>query len=200
MRDINQGEAFDTMIHMVDATTKAPLAGLTLTVTISKNCGAYGSPGTAPTVTDRSNGEYKLAFANVADTDTVGVLSIRATATGADASIVRHNVLTPVYSARLWMVDDNGGTTDRYTLAFYRNGAVVTTGITSPKLTVVNASNTDIFTDKVPTAVGSTGFYSTTATSGERQVSGVAYMASLRATIDGAERTFVLQPQGRDST
>jgi hypothetical protein len=61
--------------HITGATGKTP------TVTISKNGGAFASPQGA--VSEIGNGRYMLA-PNAADTDTVGPLSLHATATGCD--------------------------------------------------------------------------------------------------------------------
>lgn len=57
------------------------LTGLTPTVTISKNCGAFGAPAGA--VAEVGNGWYALA-GNATDRNTEGALIIHATATGAD--------------------------------------------------------------------------------------------------------------------
>lgn len=57
------------------------LTGATVTVTISKNGGAFASPSGA--VTEIGNGWYKVA-GNATDTGTLGPLLLHATATGAD--------------------------------------------------------------------------------------------------------------------
>lgn len=57
--------------------------GLTVTVTLSKNCGAFAAASGA--ITEISSGWYKLA-ANATDSNTLGFLALHATATGADAT------------------------------------------------------------------------------------------------------------------
>ena len=107
-----------------------------------------------------------------------------------------------VYGARVWMIDDNAAGTpaDRYVVAFMKNGQALTTGITSPQIRVVLASDgSDLFTGQTLTDFGgSIGYYRFDATGGNRSVSGSAYLAIITATIDGATRTIV-QPVGRDS-
>jgi hypothetical protein len=67
---------------MVDSTDHvSPKTGLTPTVTLSKDGGAFAAAAGA--VTEISNGRYALA-GNAADRNTLGTLSLHATATGAD--------------------------------------------------------------------------------------------------------------------
>lgn len=66
-----------TSDHITGAT------GLTPTVTISKNCGAFAAPAGA--VSEIANGWYEIA-ANAADSNTIGAIVIHATGTGADPS------------------------------------------------------------------------------------------------------------------
>lgn len=67
------------MISSVDHIS--PATGLTPTVTISKNGGAFASPIGA--ISEVGNGWYKVA-GNINDTDTLGPLIIHATSVGAD--------------------------------------------------------------------------------------------------------------------
>jgi hypothetical protein len=67
------------MVDSIDHVTGK--TGLTPTVTISKNAAAFASPAGA--VTEVSGGWYKLA-ANATDSNTLGVLALHATGTGAD--------------------------------------------------------------------------------------------------------------------
>ncbi len=70
------------MVFMTDSADHiSGKAGLTLTITASKNGAAFAS--ISPTVTERGNGWYLLDL-TTAHTDTIGDLAIRATATGAD--------------------------------------------------------------------------------------------------------------------
>ncbi|WP_025322256.1 hypothetical protein [Deferrisoma camini] len=82
MRVIKQSTAATVMILMVDSTDHVTgKTGLTLTVEISKDGGAFTT--ISPTVTERGNGWYAVSLA-ATDTDTVGDLVVRCTATGAD--------------------------------------------------------------------------------------------------------------------
>jgi hypothetical protein len=70
------------MFLMIDSSDHVTgKTGLTPTVTISKNAAAFASPSGA--VTEVSSGWYKLA-ANATDSNTLGVLALHATGTGAD--------------------------------------------------------------------------------------------------------------------
>lgn len=70
------------MVMMVDSTDHVTgKTGLTLTITASKDGGAFGS--IAPTVTERGNGWYNLAL-TASHTDTLGDLALHITGTAAD--------------------------------------------------------------------------------------------------------------------
>ena len=104
-----------------------------------------------------------------------------------------------VYEAKVWMVDDNGGTTDRWLVAFKKNGNALTAGITSPALQIIKASDgSDLLASTAMTQIASTGLYKYDATAGARVTSGAGYVAKITATIDGATRT-IYQHVGRDS-
>lgn len=82
MRDRKQSQStYSTDLYMTLSTDHTPATGKTVTVTLSKNCAAFGAAAGA--VTEISSGHYKLA-ANSGDFDTLGSLVIRATATGCD--------------------------------------------------------------------------------------------------------------------
>ncbi len=83
MRTLKQSTAKNVMVFMTDATDPlAGLAGLTLTVTLSKNGAAFAamSGGAA---TDRGNGWYSVPL-DTTDTNTLGELAAHVTATGAN--------------------------------------------------------------------------------------------------------------------
>lgn len=67
-----------------------PTAGLTVTVTISKNGGAFASAGGA--VAELSNGWYKYT-PTTTDTNTLGTLAIRAIASGASATNITAEIV-----------------------------------------------------------------------------------------------------------
>ena len=81
---LKQSTSRNLMIFMTDALDRlSGKAGLTLTITASKDGGAFAA--ITPTVTDRGNGWYALAL--TADhTDTLGDFALHVTGTGADPS------------------------------------------------------------------------------------------------------------------
>jgi hypothetical protein len=86
---------------MVDSTDHlAPKTGLTPTVTLSKNGGAFSAPAGA--VTEIGSGWYKVA-GNATDSGTLGPLILHATASGADPVDVQFAVVAfnPLDAVRL---------------------------------------------------------------------------------------------------
>jgi hypothetical protein len=82
MRKAKQSTAKNVMVLMVGAADHITgLAGLTLTITLSKDGAAFA--GIAPTVTDRSNGWYNVAL-TASHTDTLGDLALHITGAAAD--------------------------------------------------------------------------------------------------------------------
>lgn len=82
MRLIKQSTAYSLVVFMTDASDHVSgKTALTLTITASKAGAAFGS--ITPTVTELSNGWYKLAL-TTSHTDTEGDLAIHITGTGAD--------------------------------------------------------------------------------------------------------------------
>lgn len=76
---------------MVDSTTHiAGAVSLTVTVTLSKDGGGFA--GAAGAVTEIANGWYSLA-GNVTDRNTLGELAIHATATGADPTDEKYEIV-----------------------------------------------------------------------------------------------------------
>jgi hypothetical protein len=81
---LKQSTARDKMVFMTDSADHVTgKTGLTLTITASKNGGAFAS--ISPTVTERGNGWYSLAL-TASHTDTAGDLALHVTSTGADPS------------------------------------------------------------------------------------------------------------------
>ena len=82
MRKAKQSTAKNVMILMVDSTDHVTgKTGLTLTITASKDGGAFAS--ISPTVTERGNGWYNIALTS-GHTDTLGDLALHITGTAAD--------------------------------------------------------------------------------------------------------------------
>lgn len=92
MQQLKLSTAKNEMVFLVDETDgKTGLPGLTLTITASKNGGAFAS--VTPTVTDRGSGWYNLAL-TTSHTDTLGNLALHITSTGADPLDVKFEVGT----------------------------------------------------------------------------------------------------------
>ncbi len=106
MREIAQGTARNVMVLMTAASDHVTgLAGLTLTITASKNGAAFAS--ISPTVTDRSSGWYQLAL-TASHTDTVGDLALHITGASADPA----DLVVDVYEGRpTGLVVADGGNT-----------------------------------------------------------------------------------------
>lgn len=104
------------------------------------------------------------------------------------------------YQAKVWMVDDNNGTTDRYLVVWYKNSEPVTTGISNPSITVIKAADGSnlIGPDTGMIEIGSLGMYRYDATGAERITSGSAYIIKVVASINSVTRTWY-QPISRDS-
>lgn len=84
MRKLKLSTARDILLFMVDSTDHlSGKAGLTLTITASKDAAAFAS--ISPTVVDRSNGWYSVSLTST-HTNTLGDLALHATGTGADPS------------------------------------------------------------------------------------------------------------------
>lgn len=82
MRKAKQSTAKNVMVLMVDSADHITgKTGLTLTITASKDGGAFGS--ISPTVTERGNGWYSVAL-TASHTDTLGDLALHITGAAAD--------------------------------------------------------------------------------------------------------------------
>lgn len=103
------------------------------------------------------------------------------------------------YQAKVDIIDDNTGTTDRYVVCWFKNSQPVLASITVPTIQVWKASDgTDLIASTAMTEIGTTQTFKYDATTTARIISGAAYVAKMQATIDGATRTWV-QVVGRDS-
>ena len=125
--------------------------------------------------------------------------------TGTSGVAIADGSLTPakfstgmdVYTAKIWMQDDNAGGVDRYMVAWFKNGAPHRTGITSPTLEVLRvADGTTLIAESAMTQIGGSGTYRLFEAT-NRISGGAGYMAFARATIGGSAREWV-QPIGRD--
>lgn len=91
MNLLKQSTARNLMVFMTDSADHvAGKTGLTLTITASKDGGAFAS--ITPTVTERATGWYSLAL-TTAHTDTLGDFVLHITGTGADPTDLRCQVV-----------------------------------------------------------------------------------------------------------
>lgn len=144
----------------------------------------------------------ELAAANL-PTDVAGVKSDTAAIlldTGTDGVVLASG--EDVYHADVFFAQDEGNSQDEYTVVWYKNGAPVTTGITSPTLWVFDRGGNDLVaTSGSPQAlaqISTTGCYSYDEGT-NRLTDGEAAIAEVKATIDAATRTW-RRPVGRDAT
>lgn len=87
---LKQSTARNLMVFLTSSTDHVTgLTGATLAITISKDGAAFAS--ISPTVTERGNGWYNIAL-TTGNTDTLGDLVLRATASGADPIDLREQV------------------------------------------------------------------------------------------------------------
>jgi hypothetical protein len=125
--------------------------------------------------------------------------------TGSVGSIASNGIVeasfaadTAKYQAKIWLVDDNTGTTDRYNVVWFKNGQPITAGITSPTIQVIkSADGADLVASTSMTEIASTGLYRYTEGT-NRVVNGAGYIVKVTATIDSGTRTW-FQPLSRDS-
>lgn len=137
MRKIKQGVARDILIFMTDATDHiAGKAGLTLTITASKNAGAFAA--ITPVVTDQGSGWYALAL-TAAHTNTLGDLGLHITATGADPTDTLLEVVA--YDA---MAATNLGLTNLDAAVTSRMATFSYTAPDNATITAINAKTTNL--------------------------------------------------------
>lgn len=93
MRQLKQSVPTNIMVFMTDSINRVSgKTGLTLSINLSKNGGAFSS--ITPSVTERGYGWYSIALTS-SHTDTLGDLALNITATGADPTdllcrVVKH--------------------------------------------------------------------------------------------------------------
>lgn len=98
--------------------------------------------------------------------------------------------LASIYAAQIDFADDEDNSKDEYSVQWFKNGAPVTSGITSPTIQVIKrADGTDLVASSAMTQIGSTGAYKYDETT-NRVTSGEAVLVQVQATIDGSARTW----------
>jgi hypothetical protein len=108
-------------------------------------------------------------------------------------------IVQSIYQAKVTLTDDNSGGVDLYLVSIFKDGVPILSGITSPTIQVIKASDgSDLVASTALTQVASTGFYKKSEAS-SRVVSGSGYIAKVAATIDSTTLAWS-QPVSRDST
>lgn len=111
MRKAKQSTAKNVMVLMVDSTDHVTgKTGLTMTITASKDGGAFAS--ISPTVTERGNGWYSLAL-TASHTDTLGDLALHISGAAADPAdmvlLVEARSVDDVLPTASYTAPDNAG-------------------------------------------------------------------------------------------
>lgn len=126
--------------------------------------------------------------------------------TGADGANLKTGAIaaatfaadTNVYQARIAYTRDDASAVDEWTVRWFKNGAPVTSGITSPTLTVMNRAGSAIISAQAMTEI-SGGVLKYDASGGARVPAGDQGIATVSATIDGSVRTGA-EVVSRDTT
>lgn len=122
-----------------------------------------------------------------ANTQVIGSNAINAAAMNADMNS---------YTTRTWLAKQST-TADKYIVQWVKNGQILTSGITLPKIRVFDEDGTDLIAETAMTEIGATqSFKFEEATN--KLTPGEIYMVEAKATIDGSIR-LDRQPVMRDS-
>lgn len=160
------------------------------------------SVATAETVTivNVGTGTYSVSVtvpSNWTSAD-IGSVMINATILGLTyGSVASFSVyVADIYHAAVELTIDS--TTDEYTVTWYANGIPQTSGVTSAYIQVIKrADGTDLVAETAMTQIGTTSSYRYNEAT-NRITEGEAIIVAVKATIDGAVRTWRV-PLSRDN-
>jgi hypothetical protein len=94
------------------------------------------------------------------------------------------------YQAVVQLIEDADDDSDVWTVDWYKNSALVTSGVTSPLISVrAIVAGTTLIAETAMTEAADEAFHYV-ASDDERVTDGVAYRVTVKATIDGAVRTM----------
>lgn len=135
----------------------------------------------------------KTGYALSAGGDTSVAAAVAANASIAtgltDSAAAKTAAQASIYVADIFMIKDSSQ--DEYTIQWFKDGAPVTSGITSPTIQVVKRSDgTDLIASTALTQIGATGSYKYDATTTARLADGDSAVAVVSATIDAGTRTW----------
>lgn len=177
-------------ITFAPATTAAVTAGTSYEILPAARSDVHLWAGSAVNalISGRVDGSVGAMAADVLTASAVAAGAIDDDAVAADMDS---------YSAKVWIIRD-GTTTDRYGVGFFKNGQPVLSGVTSPTIQVIKASDgTDLIASTALTEIGSTGLFKKDEGT-NKMTAGQMYFAKVQATIDGSTRTHT-QQVGRDA-
>ena len=117
--------------------------------------------------------------------------------TGTDGVVIASS--EDVYHADIVLSKDDTNTTDEYSIAWFKNGVRIASGITVPTIQVVKrVDGTDLVASTAMTQIGTTGSYKYDEAT-NRITAGEAVLVIVAATIDSGSRSFA-KVISRDST
>lgn len=202
MLDI-RGEASTHYIELMSTSTGLPVITPTLAVgdvTVSKDGGAFNPITALPTVNPALSPQVEFDLtASEKDADVVRVRFKDVADAEWLETVYEIDTIENTYQAKIEVIDDDSGSTDRYIASWFKNSEPINSGITGTTLQVIEVSDgSDLIAAVAMTQVAATSNYQHPATGASRMVSGVAYIAIIIATIDSEVREW-RQPIGVDS-
>lgn len=167
---------------------KGPTGSATAITLATQTVGGAHSDGGFKEI-DATNmpGQYRLDLPDAVVSTAGRVYIYLRGATNMAPCVMELDVKTAVYVAEIEYTV--AGTTDEWTIRWFKDGVPITSGITSPTLTVVNRAGSTVINAVTPTQIGSTGVYQYDATGGSVLGDGEQGIATVAATIDGVARS-----------
>jgi hypothetical protein len=155
----------------------------------------------AITMTEQGNSRYYTgnAPAAVVDIDYSAVIYERVGASPAEGDPpvgmgsprIDAYVITPaLYFADIQFTRDQANTKDEYTISWFKNGQLLTAGVGSCIINVLNRTGTTLIASSAMTELSGTGMFVYDATGVARQTQGEAVIVNISATIDSATRAW----------
>lgn len=195
--------SLDTVAGYVDTEVATILTNLsTLTTNVSTLTG-YVDTEVATLLTNLSTLTTNVAtLSGYVDTEVLAIKAKTDLITGAPAVAGDAMTLTAAYNsyfARIQFCRDQTNTKDEYTVMWYYNSVLQTSGVTVPTIQVIKrADGTNLIASTAMTQIASTGLFKYDATGSARLTKGESNPVVVTATINGSTRTWA-DVVGRDS-
>lgn len=168
-----------------------PVTGIVPSVAIRKAGGSFAAP--AGSIVEVGNGFYEVA-GNAADAGVLGPLALTATSSGCDRAYDNFLVADAPYLAVVKYNYDASAERDEYTAWLSYDGQPLTSGVTSPSISVANR-DTDalVINNQVLTALAAaSGAYKYNSTgAGQLLPLGSAGCVTVFAYVGGVLKTFL---------